>query len=67
MVELPIDPPISKEKCYIFTCECLCEARFSVWAKNLEEAEDRLKAYDRELEEVYDIEVDEIISYEIEE
>lgn len=61
------EPPEDKSKCYTFICECSTKARISVWAENLEEAENRIKfGYYDACEQVNNLEVEDILSYEIE-
>ena len=59
------EPPEPTGKYYTFTCMCNTKARISVWAENLEEAEDFIKSGNYDECEHDDLGVDDILSYEI--
>ena len=60
------EPPEPKEKWYTFVCDCSLKAHISVWAKNLEEAENRIKSVNYDDYSYENLTVDDILSYEIE-
>ncbi len=63
--ERPLEPPESKEKCYVFSCSCSAEGRFVVYAETPEEAEERLKNSEYEEFELSKFEIEDITGYEI--
>ena len=63
--ERPLEPPESKDKCYVITCSCSAKGEFVVWAENQEEAEERLKNSEYEEFELKELQIEDIEGYEI--
>lgn len=61
------EPPEPKEKCYTFRCDCSVIGEISIYADNLEKAEDMLKAGEWNDGDFYEYKIEDILSYKLEE
>ena len=67
MIERPLEPPESKNKCYIFECTASCKLEISVWADDEETARDYCNLEDCDEYSINQIDDLNIEDYRIEE
>lgn len=65
--ERPLEPPEPKNKCFIFTCDCSCKAEICIYAEDIEEARERLRARDWDDKNILDdVSIEDELDYKIE-